>query len=182
MLRIFGLFFALILTLVTVNGQKFGYIDSEFIMNKMPEYKKAEQDLNKFSQKWQTEVESKYKELDKLKLDLAAAEVLLTEDLRKERLDTIAKREKAAKDLQNKYFGFEGMIYLKRIELVKPVQEKLFIAVQKVARTKQLQIVFDKASDLTMIYTDPRHDYTDFVLEELGLGDKDDTIDNKKDK
>ncbi|MFQ3575916.1 MAG: OmpH family outer membrane protein [Cytophagales bacterium] len=181
-MKYFGFIFCCFIIASSAFGQKFGYIDSEFILNKMPEYKKAEQDLNKFSQKWQTEVESKYKELDKLKQDLAAAEVLLTEDLRKERLDTIAKREKIAKDLQNKYFGFEGMIYLKRIELVKPVQEKLFLAVQKVARAKQLQIVFDKASDLTMIYTDPRHDYTDFVLEELGLGDKDDTVDNKKDK
>jgi outer membrane protein len=138
--------------------------------------------LNKFVQKWQNEIEQKHKEIEKLKLDLLASEVLLTEDLKKEKLDTIAKKEKEVRNLQNRYFGFEGMVYLKRIELMKPVQEKLFAAVQKVAKARQLQIVFDKASDLVMIYTDPKHDYTDFVLEELGLGDKDDTIDNKRDK
>jgi outer membrane protein len=180
-MKFFGLFFVLV-CLLPVHAQKFGYIDSEFILNKMPEFKKAENELNKFVQKWQNEIEQKHKEIEKLKLDLLASEVLLTEDLKKEKLDTIAKKEKEVRNLQNKYFGFEGMVYLKRIELMKPVQEKLFAAVQKVAKARQLQIVFDKASDLVMIYTDPKHDYTDFVLEELGLGDKDDTIDNKRDK
>lgn len=163
-------------------GQKVGYIDSEFILSKMPEYKKAQEDLNKISGKWQKEVDDKYKEILKLKDDFNAAEVLLTEDIRKERLDTISKKEKFVKELQNKYFGYEGMLFLKRQELAKPVQDKLFLAVQKVSRSKQVQIMFDKSGDIVMIYTDPKHDYTDYVLEELGLGDKNDTIDNKKDQ
>ncbi len=163
-------------------GQKIGYIDSEFILSKMPEYKKAQEDLNKISGKWQKEVDDKYKEIVKLKDDFNAAEVLLTEDIRKERLDTITKKEKNAKELQNKYFGYEGMLFLKRQELAKPVQDKLFLAVQKVSRAKQVQIMFDKSGDIVMIYTDPKHDYTDYVLEELGLGDKNDNPDNKKDQ
>ncbi len=161
-------------------GQKFGYVDTDFILNKLPEYKKAQGELDKVSQKWQAEVEEKYKNIEKLYVAFHAEELLLTEDMRKERTDTIVKYEKAAKELQNKYFGYEGLLFLKKTELTKPVLDKVFKAVQKVAKSKQLAIVFDKSGDIVMIYTDPRHDYTDYVLEELGLGDKADTIDNKQ--
>lgn len=163
-------------------AQKIGYIDSDFIIKKMPEYKKAQQEIEKITEKWISEVSDKQKEVQKLKDDYATAELLLTEDIKKERLDTIAKKEKYAKDLQNKYFGYEGMLFQKRQDVMKPVREKLFAAVQKVCRAKLVQIMFDKAADVVMIYTDPKHDYTDFVLEALDLGDKKDTIDNKRDK
>lgn len=163
-------------------AQKFGYLDSEFIIKKMPEYKKAEQELDKITEKWIGEVDEKLKEVSKLKEDFAVAELLLTDDIKKERLDTISKKEKYAKDLQNKYFGYEGMLFQKRQDVMKPLRDKLFAAVQKVCRAKQLQIMFDKAADVVMIYTDPKHDYTDAVLEALGLGDKNDTIDNKRDQ
>ena len=77
-------------------------------------------------------------------------------------------------------FGFEGLIFLKKQELVKPVQDKVFEAIEKVAKSKQLQIIFDKSSDLVILYSDLKHDYSDYVLEELGLGDPKDTVDNKK--
>lgn len=163
-------------------SQKFGYIDSDHILKKMPEYKKAEQDLDKITDKWMVEVAEKKSEVAKLKEDFTFSELLLTEDIKKERMDTIAKKEKAASELQNKYFGFEGMLFQKRQEVMKPVREKLFTAVQKVCREKQIQIMFDKAADVVMIYTDPKHDYTEYVLEKLGLGDKKDVIDNKRDK
>lgn len=177
-----SLVFLLLYSLGGLFAQKFGYIDSEFIIKKMPEYKKAEQELEKITEKWISEVDDKQKEVKKLKEDFAVAELLLTEDIKKERLDTIAKKEKLAKDLQNKYFGYEGMLFQKRQDIMKPVRDKLYAAVQKVCRAKQVQIMFDKAADVVMIYTDPKHDYTDFVLEALDLGDKKDTIDNKRDK
>ena len=96
------------------SGQKFGYIDTEFIMTKVPEYAKAQQELNKLSTKWQTEVEEKYAHVKKLREEFQAEEILLTEDLRKERLDTIAKHDKEAKELQRKTFGPEGLIFLKK--------------------------------------------------------------------
>lgn len=172
----------LLLSFSNIFSQKFGYIDSEFILKKMKEYDAAQKDIDKITDKWLAEVSDKQKEVQKLKEDFAVAELLLTEDIKKERLDTIAKKEKVAKDLQNKYFGFEGMLFQKRQEVMKPVREKLFAAVQKVCKAKQVQIMFDKAADVVMIYTDPKHDYTDFVLEALGLGDNKDTIDNKRDK
>lgn len=165
------------------SAQKFGYIDSKFILSKMPEYKQANTELGAQSQKWQTEIEGLRSEVDKLRKDYMAEEVLLTDDMKKERQAAIAKKDKEAKDAQNKAFGFEGMYFLKKQELVKPLQDKVFEAVEKVCKKKKIAIMFDKAGDLVMIYTNPAHDYTDFVLEELGLGDKDDTVnDQNKDK
>jgi outer membrane protein len=161
-------------------SQKFGYIDSDFIIKKMPEYAKAEQELNGFSEKWQKDIEAMKDDIEKLHKSFKAEEVLFTDDMRKERLDTISAKEKILKETQKKIFGFEGLIFLKRQELMKPVQDKIFEAVEKVAKAKQLQIIFDKSGDLVMLYTNPIHDYTDYVLEELGLGDPKDTVDNKK--
>lgn len=175
--------FSLACLLVSVSpgfAQKFGYIDSKFILNKMPEYKAAQGEISAQSQKWQQEIETMRSEVEKLRKEYLAEEVLLTDDMKKERSDIIAKKDKAAKEKQQKIFGFEGLYFLKKQELVKPLQDKVFEAVEKVCKKKKIQIMFDKAGDLVMIYTDTKHDYTDFVLEELGLGDKDDTIDNKK--
>jgi len=100
--------------------------------------------------------------------------------MKKERLQVITEKEKVAKEQQKKIFGFEGLLFLKRQELVKPVQDKVYEAVEKVCKQKKIAVMFDKSGDVVMLYTDPKHDYTDFVLEELGLGDKNDVVDNKK--
>jgi outer membrane protein len=168
-----------ILSISSTYAQKFGYIDTDFILGKMPEYRKAQNELDKLSAKWQEEIDAMYADLDKAKLNYKAEEILLTEDMKKERLDTLASKEKKLRDYQKKTFGYEGLVFLKRQELVKPVQDKLYAAVEKIAKKKQLQIIFDKSGDLSMIYTDKKHDYTDYVLEELGLGDPKDVIDNK---
>jgi outer membrane protein len=160
-------------------AQKFGYVDSDFILSKMPAYPKAQAQLDKFSAKSQKEIEDMYAQIDKMEKAYQSEEVLLTDEMKKEKLKAIEDKKKEVQDLQNKTFGYEGLLFLKKKELVKPIQDEIYKAVEKVARAKQLQFIFDKASDITMIYTDPRHDYTDYVLEELGLGDKDDTI--KKD-
>ncbi len=109
---------------------------------------------------------------------LEAEQVLLTDEMRNERRDAIRKKEDEMKEYQKKVFGFEGLYFLKQQELMKPVQDKVWDAVDKVAKQNNLAIVFDKAGDLVMIYTDPRFDYTDFVLNELGLGDPNDNLRN----
>lgn len=154
-------------------AQKFGYVDTEFIMSKVPEYAQAQQELNKLSETWQKEVEAQKKDLDKMYRTYQAEEVVLTEEMKKKRQDEILKKEQEIKAYQNKQFGFEGQLFKKRQELNKPVQDKVFEAVEKVAKKKQLAIVFDKSGDLTMLYTNPAHDYTEFVLEELGLAAED---------
>jgi outer membrane protein len=154
-------------------AQKFGWVDSEFIMAKMPEYAKAQQELNAMSDTWQREIEAQKKDLDKLYRNYQAEEVVLTEPMKKKRQDEILKKEQDIKAYQNKQFGYEGQLFKKRQELNKPVQDKVFEAVEKVAKKKQLAVLFDKSGDMTMLYTNPAHDYTEFVLEELGLGAED---------
>jgi outer membrane protein len=159
-----------------VSAQKFGYIDSEFILSKMPEYKKAQGEIDELAAGWQKEIEDMTAKVEGLYASFKAEEVLLTEEMRDERQTEIKKKETELREYQKKIFGFEGLFFLKKKELIKPLQDKVWDAVEKVAKANRLAIVFDKAAELTMIYTDPRHDYTDFVLEELGLGDPNDRI------
>lgn len=166
----FGLNFA--------HAQRFGYIDTNFILNKMPEYAKAKEEIGLLSKGWEKEVLDMQKEIQGLYAALQAEQVLLTEEMKAERKAVIEKKEAEMKDYQKKVFGFGGLLFLKEQELLKPVQDKVFDAVDKVAKQNNLAIVFDKAEQLVMIYTDPRYDYTDFVLEELGLGDPNDRIGN----
>lgn len=175
MKKIGGLLLALFLLTATsvVQAQKFGWVDSEFIMAKMPEYAKAQQELNMLSDNWQKEIEAQKKDLDKLYHNYQSEEVVLTEPMKKKRQDEILKKEQDIKAYQNKQFGYEGQLFKKRQELTKPVQDKVFEAVEKVAKKKQLAVLFDKSGDVTMLYTNPAHDYTEFVLEELGLGAED---------
>jgi len=159
-----------------VHAQKFGYVDSEFILSKMPEYKKAQDEIEQLSTAWQKDVEEMQKKVESLYTSYQAEQVLLTEEMRQERMDEIAKKEKELKEFQRKVFGFEGLFFLKKQELIKPLQDKVFDAIEKVAKANRLAIIFDKSGELVMMYTDPRHDYTDFVLEELGLGDPNDKV------
>ena len=154
-------------------AQKFGWVDSEFIMAKMPEYAKAQQELALLSDTWQKEIEVQQKDLDKLHRNYQNEEIVLTEAMKKKRQDEILLKEQELKAYRNKQFGYEGQIFKKRQELNKPVQDKVFEAVEKVAKKKTLAVIFDKSGDLTMLYTNPAHDYTEFVLEELGLGAED---------
>lgn len=170
--------FFLIFGLNFVNAQRFGYIDTDFILNKMPEYKKAQDEINRLSELWTKEIQDMAKEIESMYSALQAEQVLLTEEMRKERTESIKKKEEELKVYQNRVFGFDGLFFLKKAELIKPVQDKVWDAVDKVAKQNNLAIMFDKSGELVMIYTDPRYDYTDFVLDELGLGDPNDKIKN----
>ena len=170
---------SILATLISISltfGQKFGYVDTDFILSKIPEYQEAQQEIGIISLSWQDEIQNMYQEIEGMYSALQAEEVLLTKEMKDERIAGIRKKENEVKEYQKKIFGFEGLFFLKKKELVKPVQDKVFEAVEKVAKDHRLQIVFDKSGDLVMIYTDPIHDYTDFVLDELGLGDSNDVI------
>jgi len=159
-------------------AQKFGYVNTNFILSKMPEYNEAKAEIDKLATAWQVEIQDMQIEIDNMHSDLKAEEVLLTVEMKEDRILAITNREVALKEYQKKVFGFEGLFFLKKKELIKPVQDLVFDAVEKMAHEHKLQIVFDKSGELVMIYTDPVHDYTDFVLEELGLGDPNDVLDN----
>jgi len=170
--------FFLIFGLNFVLAQRFGYIDTDFILNKMPDYKKAQGEIDQLSEAWEKEIQESKKKIDGMYSSLQAEQVLLTEDMKKERLDAIQKKETELKEYQKKIFGFGGLFFLKKQELIKPIQDKVWDAVDKVCKENNLAIMFDKAGELVMIYTDPRHDYTDFVLDQLGFGDPNDKIKN----
>lgn len=166
----FVLALLLLVACVPAWGQKFGYIDTEFIMSKLPEYAQAQTELAKLTDTWQKEIEAQKKDLDKLYRTYQAEEVVLTEAMKKKRQDEILQKEQAIKAYETKQFGYEGQLFKKRVELNKPAQDKIFDAVEKVVKARKLDFMFDRNGDLTMLYANPTHDYTEFVLEELGLG------------
>ncbi len=152
-----------------VEAQKIGYADSRYIVEKLPAYATAQQEVNRLSAAWQKEIEGKRADVDRLNRDYKLSEPLLRDEQKKKRLDEIAKKEAEAREFQQKTFGFEGTVFKKRQELMKPVYDQVFTAIEKVAKQKQLAIIFDKSGDVTMLYTNPTHDYTEYVLEELGI-------------
>jgi outer membrane protein len=153
-------------------SQKFGYIDSEYILSRMPEYKKAEETMNALTEQWTKEVSKKYEDVAQMKLKYQQEEILLTQDMRVERQKAIEKAEEDLKSYNNSIFGLNGMLFQKKKELLKPIVEQIYKTSEKIAKNHKLSFIFDKASDLSMFYADPRHDYTDFMLEELGLVNK----------
>lgn len=165
------IFIALLVVISSTNAtaQKFGFVDATFIMSQMEEYKKAEKEITQLSKQWQKEVADLYANIDKKYKEFQLEEVLMTKEMKEDRLEVIKKLEKEAKKYQNKIFGYEGLLFLKRQELIKPVQDKVYEAVEKVSKKKKIQIMFDKSGELVMIYMNPQHDYTEFVLVELGL-------------
>jgi len=163
-----AILFSLLCVTVTF-AQKFGYVDTQYILSKMPEYKEAQAEIEKLAKGWEDEIQQMYSDVEGMEVGLKAEEVLLTQDMRDDRISEIDRKWKETKDYQQQIFGFDGLYFLKKKELVKPVQDEVFEAVERVAKNNRLQIVFDKSGDLVMIYTDPIHDYTDFVLEDLGL-------------
>lgn len=173
----FLLAFAFSLTSFTF-GQKFGYIDSEGILEKMPEYKEAQKEIDKISIQYQKEIEKMRITLDSTIRVFEEERILLTEEMVQKRLKAIRDEDSKIREKQTKIFGFEGLIFLKRQELIKPVQDKIFAAVKAVCKQHKVQVMFDKSGDLTMIYASPTHDYSDYVLEELGLGENEDETGN----
>ncbi len=150
------------------SAQKFAYVDSEYILGQIPEYKTAQAELDKISVGWQKEIEAKYAEIDKMYKAYQAEQILLTEDMKKKREGDIVAKEKEAKELQKQRFGVDGELFKKRQELVKPIQDKVYTAVKSIAEKGTYSIMFDKSSDLTMLYVSPKLDKSDAVLELMG--------------
>lgn len=154
----------------TCSAQKFGYIDTEFITSKMPEYQKVQAKMDEMTKQWIKEIEAKKDEVTVLERAFKLEELLLTEDLRQQRLQQIKQKDQEAKLFQNSVFGAEGELFKVKKNALKPILDEVSKAVEKVVRQKRLDFLFDKANDgLALIYTNPVHDYSDYVLEELGL-------------
>jgi outer membrane protein len=164
------------------SAQKFAYVDTQYILENLPEYKSAQQQLDRISIQWQKEIEAKFAEIDKMYSDFQAEAILLTDDMKRKREEEIIDKEKEAKELQKQRFGKGGDLLQKRQDLIKPVQDKIYNAIKEIATQKNYAVVFDKSSDLTMLFTNPKYDISDQVLESMGYtpGQSDDTDEEKK--
>jgi outer membrane protein len=160
-----------LLAFVSLNAsaQRFAYVDSEYILSQMPSYKSAQAEIDELSKVWQSEIDAKFEEIDKLYKEYQAEKVLLTSDMQTKRENEIIEKEREAKKLQNEKFGYEGELFKKRQELIKPVQDKVYEAINKVAKNNGLDFIFDKSGDMLMLVSNPKYDRSDEVLEELGV-------------
>jgi outer membrane protein len=150
------------------NAQRYCVIDSKYILEKLVDYKDAQTRLDQASQNWQQEIDAKMQEVDKLYKSYQAERAMLSDDMRKKREDEIVAKEKLAKDLQKQRFGYEGDLYKQRQILVKPIQDKVYNAIQKYAGVKGYDLVLDKAGGVTIFFADPKLDKSEEILKSLG--------------
>ena len=153
---------------INIHAQKFAYINTDYILNKIPEYKQAQDKIDNFSNDWQKELENKYTNIEEMYRSYQKDKVLLSEKMKEKREEAIINKENEIKSLEAKYFGPDGLLYKKRQELIKPIQDKIWDATQQFATNNKYQIIFDSSSDLIMIYHNDNLDKSDKVLEILG--------------
>lgn len=168
MKKSFFLSIIILFSILSVSAQRFAFIDTEYILENIPEYQAAQLELNQISQQWQTEIEAKFAEVEALYRDYQAEAVLLPEEMRRQREEQIIQREREAKELQMRRFGREGDLFKKREELIKPLQDQIYNAIEEIASRENYAIIFDKAGGSNIIYSDVRHDLSDRVLQSMG--------------
>jgi outer membrane protein len=151
------------------HAQRYAIVDTKYILGKMQEYTDAQKKLDQASEQWQKEIDDKQEVLNKMYKEFEAEQVMLSDELKKKREDEIYNREKEVRDLQRKRFGFEGDLFKKRQELVKPIQDKVYNAIQKIAVNRMYDFILDKSEGITVIFADPKLDKSEDVLKELGI-------------
>jgi outer membrane protein len=150
-------------------GMRYAIIDTKYILDKMPEYKDAQKKLDDIASNWQREIDSLQSQLDRMYKDYEAEQVMLSDELKKKREDQLFVKEKYLRDQQKKRFGYEGDLFKKRQELIKPVQDKVYNAVQRLAVQRSYDFILDKSEGITVIFADPKLDKSEDVLRELGI-------------
>lgn len=155
-------------TFYSTQAQKVAYVDSQYILDNIPAFHAAQEQLNKASRSYQQELEKIQLEISNMKSDFKSEAILLTEDMVKRREDVILSKEKEYRNLQDKYFGKEGMIFKKRKSLIKPIQDDIFNALQRIAEEGSYAMILDKASKGNIIFSNPKYDLSDVVLQRLG--------------
>jgi outer membrane protein len=148
---------------------KYAVINTKYILEKIPEYKEADKKLQATTELWQKEIDDLQLQLDKMYKNYEAEQFMLSEELKKKREDELFNKEKDLRDLQKKRFGYEGDLFKERQKLVKPIQDKVFTAIQKIATSRGYDFILDKSEGITVIFADPKIDKSDDVLKELGI-------------
>ncbi|MEM7483795.1 MAG: OmpH family outer membrane protein [Bacteroidota bacterium] len=149
-------------------GVRIGYVDMEYILENVEEYRDATEQLNTKAQKWKQEIELKQSVVEQMKKDLMAEKVLLTDELIAEREEEIQVLETEMLDYQQNRFGPQGDLVLQKQLLIQPIQDQVFNEVQKIGGNKRYDFIFDKSADVVMLYSEKRHDISDLVLREIG--------------
>jgi outer membrane protein len=157
------------LVALAAHAQRYAVVDTKYILDRMPEYKEAQKELDSTSVQWQKEIDSKQAVLNKMYKDYEAEQVMLSDELKKKREDELFNTEKEVRELQRRRFGFEGDLFKKRQELVKPIQDKVYNAIQKIAVLRLYDFVLDKSEGITVIFADPKLDKSEDVLRLLGI-------------
>lgn len=153
------------------NAQKYAYIDSDFILNKLPEYAEAKEQLDKLAERWTKEIAERYEVIKTKKENFAREEVLLPNEEKTKRMEEIETLEMDVMEMQRTRFGVGGDYFQKRQELIKPIQDKVYDAMQQVASKRNYVFVFDKANQSNLVYADSKSDISDEVLRELKIRD-----------
>jgi outer membrane protein len=158
-----------VISTVAVKAQRYAIVDTKYILEKIPQYAEAQKSLDEISVQWQKDIDTKQAELDRMYRNYEAEQVMLSDELKKKREDELFMREKELRDTQRQRFGFEGDLFKKRQELVKPIQDKVYTAIQKIAANRQYDFILDKSEGITVIFADPKLDRSEDVLKELGV-------------
>ena len=161
--------FLLIFGTTFVNSQSYAYIDSDYILSKVPEYVEAKDKLDKLAERWTKEIEDRYTAIKKKKNNFEREEILLPKEEKEKRQEEIENLEQEALDLQTQHFGSEGDYFQKRQELVKPIQDRIFTALKKIAKSDGYDLVFDKANQSSLIFALSDYDISDDILYEMGI-------------
>ncbi len=163
------LFIGIMMMTLAASAQRYAIIDTKYILDKMPEYKDADTKLQAVSDQWQKDIDTRQAALDKMYKDYDAEQYMLSDELKKKREDELFNKEKEVRDLQKKRFGYQGDLFTERQKLVKPIQDKVYNAVQKIAAARGYDFILDKSEGITVIFADPKLDKSDDVLHELGI-------------
>ena len=161
--------FLLIFGTTFVNSQSYAYIDSDYILSKVPEYVEAKDKLDKLAERWTKEIEDRYTAIKKKKNNFEREEILLPKEEKEKRQKEIENIEQEALDLQTQHFGSEGDYFQKRQELIKPIQDRIFTALKKIAKSDGYDLVFDKANQSSLVFALSEYDISDDILYEMGI-------------
>lgn len=161
------------LLLLVILGSSFAQvriaiIDTDYILNKIPEYQSAQNTLETLAVEWQQDIEKKFADIEKLYKTYQSEAVLLPEDLKIKRQEEIIQKEKEVKDLQKKRFGTDGDLFKKRQELIKPIQDRLYNVIEEYSEDGNYGLVLDRANSSYIMYVSPKMDKSDDILKKMG--------------
>lgn len=168
-----------VLTAGAVQAQRFAYVDTDYILEQIPEYQAAQDELDKIAEEWRDEIDQRYKEIDDLYRKFQNEQVLLSDEMKQKRITEIEEKEKAVKEFQQQKFGVSGELFKKKQELVKPIQDDVYNEIQELAEKSSYDFIFDKSAGVSMLFANPRYDKSDDILKAMGIQPESESSDNK---